>query len=163
MTETQVQSRPAAPVPREVPVSFLRVLWELRQNSIAAFGARAYSLPLVHLKSRIRDFLLVNEPTAIKHVLLDNVGNYIKSDQVQRLTKPALGNGLLNAEGPSWRFQRRTAAPMFQLRHVESFAPAMSAAAAGMLSRWDTLCDGATIDVADEMMRLAYDIISRTV
>jgi cytochrome P450 len=52
---------------------------------------------------------------------------------------------------------------MFQLRHVESFAPAMSAAAAGMLSRWDTLCDGATIDVADEMMRLAYDIISRTV
>ena len=163
MTETLSAKRPAAPVPRARPVSFLRVLWELRQNPIAAFGEGAYRLPLVHLTSRIRDFLLVNEPGAIRHVLLDNAANYIKSDQVQRLTRPALGNGLLNAEGASWRFQRRTAAPMFQLRHVESFAPAMSAAAAGMLSRWDTLCDGATIDVADEMMRLAYDIISRTV
>lgn len=163
MTETLSAKRPAAPVPRARPVSFLRVLWELRQNPIAAFGEGAYRLPLVHLTSRIRDFLLVNEPGAIRHVLLDNAANYIKSDQVQRLTRPALGNGLLNAEGASWRFQRRTAAPMFQLRHVESFAPAMSAAAADMLSRWDTLCDGATIDVADEMMRLAYDIISRTV
>jgi len=163
MTETLSAKRPAAPVPRARPVSFLRVLWELRQNPIAAFGEGAYRLPLVHLTSRIRDFILVNEPGAIRHVLLDNAANYIKSDQVQRLTRPALGNGLLNAEGASWRFQRRTAAPMFQLRHVESFAPAMSAAAASMLSRWDALCDGATIDVADEMMRLAYDIISRTV
>jgi hypothetical protein len=103
MTETLSAKRPAAPVPRARPVSFLRVLWELRQNPIAAFGEGAYRLPLVHLTSRIRDFLLVNEPGAIRHVLLDNAANYIKSDQVQRLTRPALGNGLLNAEGASWR------------------------------------------------------------
>jgi cytochrome P450 len=163
MTQTLTAPRPAAPIPRETPVSFLRVLWELRQNPIAAFGARAYILPMVHLKSRIRDFLLVNEPQSIKHILLDNVNNYIKSDQVQRLTKPALGNGLLNAEGASWRFQRRTAAPMFQMRHVAGFAPAMAAAASDMLTRWDALPDGSLIDAADEMMRLTYDIICRTV
>ncbi|MGZ5924617.1 MAG: cytochrome P450 [Rhizomicrobium sp.] len=163
MTETLTVRRPAAPVPRKNPVSFLRVLWELRQNPIAAFGEGAYRLPLIHLKSRIRDFLLVNEPESIKHVLLDNVGNYIKSDQVQRLTRPALGNGLLNAEGASWRFQRRTAAPMFQMRHVASFGPVMAAATADMLARWDALPDGTMIDAADEMMRLTYDIICRTV
>jgi cytochrome P450 len=163
MTETLSAKRPAAPVPRRKPVSFLRVLWELRQNPIAAFGEGAYRLPLVHLTSRIRDFLLVNEPGAIRHVLLDNAANYIKSDQVQRLTRPALGNGLLNAEGASWRFQRRTAAPMFQMRHVANFGPTMADAAAGMLARWDKLPSGALIDVADEMMRLTYDIISRTV
>ncbi|MGZ6006824.1 MAG: cytochrome P450 [Rhizomicrobium sp.] len=163
MTETLTVRRPAAPVPRKNPVSFLRVLWELRQNPIAAFGEGAYRLPLIHLKSRIRDFLLVNEPESIKHVLLDNVGNYIKSDQVQRLTQPALGNGLLNAEGASWRFQRRTAAPMFQMRHVASFGPVMAAATADMLARWDALPDGTMIDAADEMMRLTYDIICRTV
>jgi cytochrome P450 len=138
-------------------------LWELRQNPIAAFGEGAYRLPLVHLTSRIRDFLLVNEPGAIRHVLLDNAANYIKSDQVQRLTRPALGNGLLNAEGPSWRFQRRTAAPIFQMRHVTSFAATMASATDDMLVRWDQTAEGATIDVADEMMRLTYDIISRTV
>ena len=163
MTEALSAKRPAAPVPRRKPVSFLRVLWELRQNPIAAFGEGAYRLPLVHLTSRIRDFLLVNEPGAIRHVLLDNAANYIKSDQVQRLTRPALGNGLLNAEGASWRFQRRTAAPMFQMRHVARFAPAMATATAEMLARWNTMPDGQTIDVADEMMRLTYDIISRTV
>jgi cytochrome P450 len=163
MTETLTVRRPAAPVPRKNPVSFLRVLWELRQNPIAAFGEGAYRLPLIHLKSRIRDFLLVNEPESIKHVLLDNVANYIKSDQVQRLTRPALGNGLLNAEGASWRFQRRTAAPMFQMRHVASFGPVMAAATADMLARWDALPDGTMIDAADEMMRLTYDIICRTV
>ena len=163
MTETLTVRRPAAPVPRKNPVSFLRVLWELRQNPIAAFGEGAYRLPLIHLKSRIRDFLLVNEPESIKHVLLDNVANYIKSDQVQRLTRPALGNGLLNAEGASWRFQRRTAAPMFQMRHVASFGPVMAAAAADMLARWDAVPGGTMIDAADEMMRLTYDIICRTV
>ena len=163
MTETLRAKRPAAPVPRRKPVSFLRVLWELRQNPIAAFGEGAYRLPLVHLTSRIRDFLLVNEPGAIRHVLLDNAANYIKSDQVQRLTRPALGNGLLNAEGASWRFQRRTAAPIFQMRHVTSFAATMASATADMLVRWDQTAEGATIDVADEMMRLTYDIISRTV
>jgi cytochrome P450 len=163
MTETLRAKRPAAPVPRRKRVSFLRVLWELRQNPIAAFGEGAYRLPLVHLTSRIRDFLLVNEPGAIRHVLLDNAANYIKSDQVQRLTRPALGNGLLNAEGASWRFQRRTAAPIFQMRHVTSFAATMASATADMLVRWDRTAEGATIDVADEMMRLTYDIISRTV
>lgn len=163
MTQTLTVRRPAAPIPRKNPVSFLRVLWELRQNPITAFGEGAYRLPIIHLKSRIRDFLLVSEPEAIKRVLLDNVGNYIKSDQVQRLTRPALGNGLLNAEGASWRFQRRTAAPMFQMRHVTSFGPVMAAATADMLTRWDALPDGVLVDAADEMMRLTYDIICRTV
>ena len=163
VTQIETAKRPAAPVPRKSPVSFLRVLWELRQNPIAAFGEAAYRLPLIHLSSRIRDFLLVSEPQSIKHVLLDNAANYIKSDQVQRLTRPALGNGLLNAEGASWRFQRRTAAPMFQMRHVEGFGPAMSAGTQRMLARWDAMADGAALDVADELMRLTYDIISATV
>jgi cytochrome P450 len=163
MTQIQGARRPAAPVPRKRPVSFWRVLWQLRQNPIAAFGEGAYRLPIVHLKSRIRDFLLVNEPDAIRYVLLDNAANYIRSDQFQRLTRPALGNGLLNAEGASWRFQRRTAAPMFQMRHVAGFAPTMAAAAADMLARWDDLPDGSSIDAAKELMRLTYEIISRTV
>ena len=163
MTQTFSVRRPAAPVPRDHPISFLRVLWELRQNPIAAFGEGAYRLPIIQLKSRIRDFLLVSEPEAIKHVMLDNAANYIKSDQVQRLTRPALGNGLLNAEGASWRFQRRTAAPMFQMRHVASFGAVMASACADMLARWDAMPDGTSVDAADEMTRLTYDIICRTV
>jgi cytochrome P450 len=51
---------------------------------------------------------------------------------------------------------------MFQARQVDGFAPAMAAATENMLAVWEKLPEGAEIDVADELMRLTYDIISRT-
>src|SRR5581483_1984821 len=100
-----------------------------------------------------------NDPDGIKHVLLDNVQNYVKSRQVQRTTGPALGNGLFNADGESWRFQRRTTAPMFSARHVTNFAPAMHEIAARHAEQWHA---GEIVDAAQAMMRLTYDIIKRT-
>ncbi|HUJ02044.1 MAG TPA: cytochrome P450 [Rhizomicrobium sp.] len=106
--------------------------------------------------------ILVSDPEAIKRVLLDNAANYVKSEQFLKIIKPALGNSILTAEGAEWRFQRRTASPMFQMRHIADCAPGMAAAVNDMLSRWAALPAGAEIDVASEMMRVTYDIISRT-
>ncbi len=154
--------RPAAPVPHQKNLSIFQLIVELGKNPIAAFGARAYREPYTYSRSRLRHFLMVCDPEGAKHVLLDNAANYVKSDQVQRQLKPALGNGLVTAEGQSWRFQRRTAAPMFQARHIAALAPQMAEATAAMLSRWRALPAGTEIDASDEMMRLTYDIISRT-
>ena len=154
--------RPAAPVPHRRNLSIFQLILELGKNPIAAFGARAYREPYTYARSRLRHFLMVCDPEGAKHVLLDNAANYVKSDQVQRQLRPALGNGLVTAEGQSWRFQRRTAAPMFQARCIAALAPQMAEATSAMLSRWRTLPAGAEIDASDEMMRLTYDIISRT-
>jgi cytochrome P450 len=154
--------RPAAPVPHQKTMSIFQLILELGRNPIAAFGVRAYREPFVYVRSRIRHFLMVCDPDGAKHVLLDNAANYIKSDQVQRQLRPALGNGLVTAEGASWRFQRRTAAPMFQMRHIAALAPQMSEATEAMLVRWRALPDGAELDVGEEMTKLTYDIISRT-
>ena len=156
------QFRPAAPVPHTRDLTTLGVLIELSKNPIAAFGARAYREPYIYSRTWVQDFLMVNHPDGVRHVLLDNADNYVKSRQFQRLTRPALGNGLVNAEGASWRFQRRTVAPMFQLRHVQDFAGDMAEAAAEMVARWSALPESSLIDAADEMTRLTYDIISRT-
>ena len=51
---------------------------------MAAWGARAYRERYVYDRNWMQDFLLVNDPDGVRHVLLDNVGNYIKSRQVQR-------------------------------------------------------------------------------
>jgi cytochrome P450 len=169
MAETVTESgperdsfRPAAPVPHQRNMSTFRLILELGKNPIAAFGARAYREPYVYARSRIRHFLMVCDPDGAKRVLLDNAANYIKSDQVQRQLRPALGNGLVTAENASWRFQRRTAAPMFQMRHIAALASQMSEATEAMLARWRTLPDGAELDVGEEMTQLTYDIISRT-
>src|SRR5215469_13117972 len=154
--------RPAAPVPHQRNLSLFQLIVELGKNPIAAFGARAYREPYSYARSRLRHFLMVCDPDDAKHVLLDNAANYLKSDQVQRQLKPALGNGLVTAEGQSWRFQRRTAAPMFQARYIAALAPQMADATSAMLARWRALPQDAEIDASDEMMRLTYDIISRT-
>jgi cytochrome P450 len=154
--------RPAAPIPHRRNLSTLQVLREFGRNTIAAFGVNAYTLPYVYARTWVQDFLMVNHPDGLKHILLDNAANYAKSIQFQRITRPALGNGLVNAEGASWRFQRRVAAPMFQMRHIAAFAPVMEAAAETMAARWSALPEGGEIDAADEMMQLTYEIISRT-
>jgi cytochrome P450 len=154
--------RPAAPYPHSRNLSTLQVLRELGRNPVAAFGTGAYRERYIYSRTWVQDFLMINDPDGIRHVLLDNAANYAKSIQFQRLTRPALGNGLVNAEGASWRFQRRVAAPMFSMRQVADFAPVMANAAEGAVLRLSEMQDGAEIDAADEMMRITYDIISRT-
>ncbi|HWA90547.1 MAG TPA: cytochrome P450 [Rhizomicrobium sp.] len=151
--------RPAAPVPHNRNLSTLQVLRELGRNPIAAFSTYGYSERYVHSRTFVSDFLLVSDPDGVRHVLLDNAANYVKSIQAQRLTKPALGNGLVTSEGASWRFQRRTIAPMFALRNVHDFASVMEQSAEAMLARWEGRTE---LDAADELMQLTYDIISRT-
>ena len=154
--------RPAAPVPHDRALTPLQVIREMGRNPIAAFGIHAYQERYIYSRNWVQDFMLVGDPDGIKYVLLDNAANYHKSIQFQRLTRPALGNGLVNAEGASWRFQRRVTAPMFQPRHIADFAAVMRESADAMLERWEALPQGAEIDAADEMMQLTYAIISRT-
>ena len=155
--------RPAAPVPQSKPLSTLRFLYDLSRNPITAFSDGVYDEPYIYYPSRIRHFLMVNDPEGVKHVMLDNASNYLKSDQAQKRLKPAIGNGLVTAEGASWRFQRRTAAPMFQMRRIAGFAPAMADATEDLLSRWSALPEGSEIELSSELMHLTYTIISRTV
>jgi cytochrome P450 len=162
-TEGPSRLRPAAPIPHRRNLTNVQVVFELGKNMIAAFGEPAYRVRYIYNPSWIQHFLLVNDPDGVRHVLLDNVDNYVKGIQLLRITRPVLGNGLVTADGPSWRFQRRVASPMFQMRNVAALAPAMADATAAMLARWAARPDDAPVDASEEMMRLTYDVISRTV
>jgi cytochrome P450 len=162
MTLTRGESerlRPAAPIPHSRKFTRIQAVQEIGRNAVAAWGANAYRERYVYDRNWMQDFLLVNDPDGVRHVLLDNVGNYVKSRQVQRTTGPALGNGLFNADGESWKFQRRTTAPMFSMRHVTEFSPAMAAIAETELDNWRA---GETFDAAEAMMKLTYRIITHT-
>jgi cytochrome P450 len=156
---TESRLRPAAPVPNTRDMNRVQAVIALGRNAVAAWSERAYRELYVYDRNWMQDFLLVNDPEGVKHVLLDNVGNYRKSRQIQRTTGPALGNGLFNADAESWRFQRRTTAPMFSMRHVADFVAPMAQVAEKHLAGWR---DGEDLDAAEEMMRLTYAIITHT-
>ncbi len=159
--------RPIAPAPpleperpriRDIAAFFFRA----RRNLLTAFSDLVYRQPIVRRAFMGTPVWIVSEPEAVKRILLDNVANYPKGVQQQRRLKPAVGDGLLTAGGESWRWQRRTTAPAFQHKKIVAFAPAMAAAADDMLKGW--AADGVTErEMTHEMMRLTYDVLSRTV
>lgn len=161
------QKRPIAPVPpleperprlRDIAAFFFRA----RRNLLTAFSDVVYRQTIVRRGFMGTPVWIVSDPEAVKRILLDNVANYPKGVQQQRRLRPALGDGLLTAGGDSWRWQRRTTSPAFQHRKILAFAPAMTAAADDMLKGW--AADGATTrEMTHEMMRLTYDVLSRTV
>ena len=93
--EFSARPRPAAPVPHDRALTPLQVIREMGRNPIAAFGIHAYQERYIYSRNWVQDFMLVGDPDGIKYVLLDNAANYQKSIQFQRLTRPALGNGLV--------------------------------------------------------------------
>ena len=161
-TDTLQTRRPPAPVPPQGALGPIALYRALRANAITAWRAEAYEDAYIVGRNRLGGFVLLNDPDLIRYVLIDNAANYPKDNlQLEKLT-PAVGRGLLTAEEEWWRLQRRTVAPLFQPAGVTSYLAAMAISVDEMLARWDRET-GATVDVAREMTRLTYDIISRTV
>jgi cytochrome P450 len=105
---------------------------------------------------------LVSHPHDVKHVLQDNNQIYLKGVTYQYL-KPVVGLGLLTNEGASWLQQRRLAQPAFHRQRLASLSGVMTDAASRMLERWEPKQRrGESLDVAAEMMRLALEIVGRT-
>lgn len=101
------------------------------------------------------------DPDLVRTVLVDEADRFAKSDAMLRALGPALGEGLLTADGERWRWQRRAAAPIFRHERILGFLPAMLAAAERRKAVW-LARDGETIDVAHEMMHTTFDIIVET-
>jgi cytochrome P450 len=151
-----------APVPPRGRLPFFRFLRTLPDNTIATFAQEAYEQDIVERKLLGRHMFIINDPTAIKQVLIDNVANYQKTELTRRVLEPGLGKGLITLEGETWRQHRRTMAPAFDHRSIAAFTPTMTNAAQELLSAWNGLGAGASTDVAEDMMEVTLKIISRT-
>jgi cytochrome P450 len=152
----------AVPEPPTGQMSLFRYIRTLRDNSIATYQTEAYSAKIIATRLLWRRAFYVNEPSGVRHVLLDNAANYHKTEIARRLLEPGLGRGLLTSEGETWRAHRRIMAPAFDHRSIVGYSPIMTEVAAALLKEWDTLPAGAEIDVAAAMMHSTLLIISRT-
>lgn len=116
------------------------------------FGPRAVHLPV----------FLIRRPEHIHHVLFSARESYPKSFDYRILAR-SLGQGLVTSEGELWSRQRRLIQPAFRHTEVAGFAEVMIEAATDVARRWQALADGGQpVDVASEMMRLALDVVGRT-
>src|SRR5215217_8190747 len=102
---------------------------------------------------------LVNHPSHIKHVLLDNNRNYHKD---RERFDALLGRGLLTSDGVFWRGQRRAMQPAFHRERIASATTSMTYATSAMLERWRPFAEhGQAFDLVPELMRLTVQIVGQ--
>ena len=151
----------AAPRRPESRTSLRQSLRAMRENALTAHDPKNFSADIIAERILWRRMFIINEPGAIRHVVLDNAANYTKSEVGRRLLEPGLGRGLLTSEGETWRHHRRIMAPAFDLRGVAGYAPIMTEVTQELLAKWDALPEPRELDVAAAMMHATLHIISR--
>src|SRR5580692_12176624 len=147
--QTPVLAMPSRPEGR---LTFWRFLRVVRDNTLATYPPEPFDEDIIAQRLLWRRRFIINEPNAVRHVLLDNAANYTKSELTRRLLEPGLGRGLLTSEGETWRRHRRIMAPAFDHRSIVGYAPIITEVTGGLLERWDALVDFSEIDVAAAMM-----------
>jgi cytochrome P450 len=151
------------PTPPRAPddMSFLRRLSVIKRNMIATWGQRAYEEDVIEGRFFFRNSFILNQPDAIRHVLLSNYENYSRTPAGIRMLRPVLGDGLLIAEGHSWTFQRRTLAPAFTPRATANLVPHMTAVLDETIAKLDAQTSE-PVDLREIMQRMTLEIAGRT-
>ena len=155
--------RPPAPHPAAARPGLFKLLVTLRRNPLECWSADFFSQPIAKVRLPFTDAFLVHDPSAIKHVLMDDCANYPKDAIQRRILSAGLGDGLLSVEGARWEAQRRTLAPLFSKRPVSHFTEAMLMVARQFADKWRKLGPGARIDVAAEMTLLTLNVLAFTI
>lgn len=134
----------------------------LRRSPIDSWGDRAYTEDIIRGRFLGRGSFILNTPDAIRHVLVENYENYIRTPPGIRVLRPMLGEqGLLLAEGREWKHQRRTLAPAFTPRAVTTLIPHMLSAADETIATLDAARHG-DVDLREAMQRMTLEIAGRT-
>ena len=154
--------RPPAPVPLARAPDLFAFLKGARTNPLTTWTRAHFEQPILAGEGVLGRVTVLSDPSAIRHVLVDNAANYRKDDLQRRVLAPGLGDGLLTAEGDVWRAQRRALAPLFTPRNVAGFEGEMDAAAQRLVRRLARR-DGREVDVALEMTRVTLDVLERTI
>jgi cytochrome P450 len=73
---------------------------------------------------------------SFRPVLLDEADSFTKRPLYHHVLGGGGGKGLLIAEGEEWRWQRRSAAPLFRSEELTAHVPAFASACESVLARW---------------------------
>src|SRR6202790_2852555 len=151
---------PSPPRASENMTAFGRMA-AMRVSAIGSWGQRAYEEDIVRGRFFGRNSFILNTPDTIRHVLVDNYENYTRMPAAIRVLRPMLGEGLLIAEGRTWKHQRRTLAPAFTPRAVTPLVPHMIAATDETIAKLQGSC-GVPVDLREAMQRMTLEIAGRT-
>ncbi len=146
------------------PGSSFRQLLQARTDFLSIWRQTDFREHVSSVKILGRQIIVVNSPELIRYVVAKRHDNYErKSPQMRRALEYLLGDGLFISDKETWKQRRPLVSDIVHKNRVPSFGPIMTGTAGELVQRWETLGDGAEVNVLYEMAGLTAEIISRSV
>lgn len=110
----------------------------------------------------VPNFIVVNHPDYIKHVLLNTNKTYNKDLFDYKVLKQTLGEGLVTSDNPLWQRQRKLIQPVFHRKAIEGFGRLMGDASIAKANEWQAaIVEERALDISHEMMHLTLEIVGK--
>lgn len=159
---------PVYPPPEPYTPNFLR---RIRRGLYSWFGLLdewGFRIPVGALRFMGLNLLLVNEPAAVRQVLVSEVEAFPKHPYMLWILEPLIGRGIFAVNGAEWAQQRRLLDQALQMAQLQRVLPQMAAACQASLARLEAqvagdLVAGRSIDADVEMTLVTADVIVRTI
>ncbi|ATQ41811.1 cytochrome P450 [Caulobacter mirabilis] len=149
---------PPAPYVHRQELPIWRLVLSTAKNSLGNWAESSFDALLGRRNVFGIDSLLVNDPKWVRHVLHANLHNYVKPPAMVRPVRPLAGEGVLLAEGPEWKRQRRMLAPAFTPASVGLLLPHFQAASEAMVRRLEKT---PRVDLSEAFHQAALDAVLR--
>ena len=159
---------PVYPPPEPYTPNFLS---RIRRGLYSWFGLLdewGFRIPVGALRFMGLNLLLVNEPAAVRQVLVSEVEAFPKHPYMLWILEPLIGRGIFAVNGEEWAQQRRLLDQAFQMAQLQRVMPQMAAACQASLARLEAqvagdLVAGRSVDADAEMTLVTADVIVRTI
>ena len=163
-----MSQEPVYPPPQPYTPNFLR---RIRRGLYSWFGLLNewdFRIPVGALRFMGLNLLLVNEPAAVRQVLVSEVEAFPKHPYMLWILEPLIGRGIFAVNGEEWAQQRRLLDQAFQMAQLQRVIPQMAAACQASLARLEAqvagdLVAGRSVDADAEMTLVTADVIVRTI
>ncbi|CAO3649312.1 unnamed protein product [Cunninghamella echinulata] len=104
--------------------------------------------------------ILTIDPRNIEHFLKNNFENYVKGPLLNEASSDLLGHGIFNANGEVWRYQRKTASQIFNVKNfrdhfTQIFVEHINYMAVNIFDI--AMKNGTTVDFHDIMFKFTLD------
>lgn len=155
---------PPTVTPSSRALPLLPFLGRFVRNPLRAIPQSVYEEPIVTYGKKRTLVAWVTDPALVENILLKNADQFPKTRLDRRVLRPVVGEGLLMAQGDSWRWQRKIASPPFRHAELLSYVPAMVEAADICVAQWRQKNSSSfTTDIEVAMTDTTFDVVARTI
>ena len=161
---------PVYPKPAPYKKHFVWRLFKGLHSWLGLLSDVDFRIPIGSVQFRGLHLVLLNEPQAVKRVLVEEVEAFPKHPFTLWILEPLIGRAIFSVNGAEWARQRRLVDQAFQAAQLRRVLPQMRGAVEALLERLDQQLDSqldpagpVSIEIDAEMTLVTADVIMRTI